>query len=179
MSRDTKVIYLSSDGSKEDVGAYAVALCPGENTYATGNGDEDRSPYKQEVLGLRMASIAARRLAEGSAWDSLFLFVSDCQAVMRAFRRDHNNLNAYNLPHLVREIQENFAAIRRTSARVRMVWVPSHGKKPCWEAPPELCTDFLRLLNDRADESGRACMERRRRGSARARRQTLLQSSSD
>ena len=48
-------VYLASDGSEDkSVGAFALALAP--FVCSAGNGDEDQTPYKQELLAFHLAA---------------------------------------------------------------------------------------------------------------------------
>ena len=62
------VVRLASDGSEDkSVGAFALALAPGNFVCSAGNGDEDQTPYKQELLGFHLAATQFRVGAFSSA----------------------------------------------------------------------------------------------------------------
>ena len=78
------VVYLASDGSEDkSVGAFALALAPGNFVCSTGNGDEDQTPYKQELLGFHLAATAVAEAASRSTWQGRAVSALDCKAALR------------------------------------------------------------------------------------------------
>ena len=162
--RDHSVIYLASDGSEEQtVGAFAIALSPGGYACATGNGDEDQTPFKQELLGFCAAASAFAAAAASCPWTGRAVFVLDCMSALNA--RHPGTREKY--PALAANIRGALRAISDCGAQISYVWVPSHGKRPSWEAPLGMCTESLRLLNKKADRAAADCRNRRLLGSAR------------
>ena len=67
--RNHDVLYLASDGSEDKtIGSFAVTVSPGEYTCAAGNGDEDQSSFKQELLAFSLAAKALDRAVQLCAW---------------------------------------------------------------------------------------------------------------
>ncbi|CAE7531982.1 unnamed protein product, partial [Symbiodinium microadriaticum] len=163
------VIYLAVDGSEKDhVGAFAVTVEPQRVTVKGSRDDEDQTPFKQEILSLRLAVQAVSSMTARVDFAGVFVFIGDCKAALRA-AEPACVADKLALPSLVRETQQAFRELDRTGVRYWVIWVPSHGKKPEWRAPEDLCGSLLRDLNDSVDCSARDAMNRRWRGSARAR----------
>ena len=77
------VAYLTSDGSEDkSVGAFALAVAP-NFVCSAGNGDEDQTPYKQELLGFHLAATAVAEAASRSTWQGRAVFALDCKAALR------------------------------------------------------------------------------------------------
>ncbi|CAE7224169.1 unnamed protein product [Symbiodinium sp. CCMP2592] len=177
--QDSPVIYLATDGSsRQVVGAYSVVSFPREAAVATGNDDEDQESFKQELLALRLAAMGAQHLVCTLGWRGLVVLVCDCQAALGVVGA-HTEDSFCELPLLAKEVRSRLASVDNVGHHLRRVWVPAHGRRPHWEAPSGLSTDLLRSLNDRADETARACMSRRLRGSARQAWWRTLESNSE
>ena len=104
-------------------------------------------PLQQELLGFHLAATAAAEAASRGTWQGRAVFALDCKAALRtptsAVARD-------KYPGLASEIR---AALTRASAvgmQLSFAWAPSHGKRPAWEAAAGMCSELLRLLNDKA-----------------------------
>ena len=166
LAEDPAVLFVASDGSEyQGVGAFSVVVHPGEFTCAMGNGDEDQSSFKQELLGFDFAAKAVCRAAAASQWARRVVFVLDCQSALSVVQRQGEGL-CYLLK-LVDSVKASLRALRDQGVAVTCVWVPSHGKRPRWQAPAGLCGDLLRALNDKADVAAGSCRKRRTAGGAR------------
>ena len=88
----------------------------------------------------------------------------DCQSALTAVLSNGDN-SVY--PVLVNSVRGALAALRRLAVQLSFVWVPSHGKRPLWEAPAGMCTETLRLLNAKVDREAAVCRQRRGQGSLR------------
>ena len=155
--RDRAVVYLATDGSEDQtVGAYAVALAPGNFSCSTGNGDEDQTPFKQEMLAFQLAAQALAKAAALNAWQAIF--VMDCKAAMSTTTSAPTRVKYPGIAAAIRAALDSVATMQ---VQCQFVWVPSHGKHANWEAPPGMSSDGLRMLNDRADKEASACRLRR------------------
>ena len=163
--RERMVLYVGSDGSEADeVGAFAVGLHPGDFVCSGGHGHEDQCAFKQEMLAFDLAARATAAAAERCAWQGRAVFVLDCQSALTAVLSNGDN-SVY--PVLVNSVRGALAALRRLAVQLNFVWVPSHGKRPLWEAPAGMCTETLRLLNAKVDREAAVCRQRRGQGSLR------------
>ena len=59
-------------------------------------------------------------------------------------------------PGLASEIRAALTRASMVGVQLSFVWVPSHGKRPAWEAPAGMCSELLRLLNNKADRAAHA-----------------------
>ena len=161
------VIHLATDGSEHcDIGAYALTVQPGGFLCALGNGEEDQSSYKQELLGFALAASAALEAARLAGWSGRIVFVVDCQAVLRVVLRRGEHFSY--LLSIINQARQALSSLEASGVQLTYVWVPSHGKRPDWEAPLGLNTDLLRSMNDRADRAAAECRARRSGGHGRA-----------
>ena len=164
---DPAVLYLATDGSEHlEVGSYAVAVHPGGFTCATGNGDEDQSSFKQELLGFDCAASALAVAVRETGWTGRVVFALDSQSALRVVLRQD-----YRFCFLLRLVERTRASLLELAAmqvQSTFVWVPSHGKRPQWQPPSGLCADRVRWLNDRADRAAADCRHRRSGGRGRA-----------
>ncbi|CAE7488209.1 unnamed protein product [Symbiodinium sp. CCMP2592] len=165
LSLDPAVLFVATDGSEDKkVGAFAVAVHPGDFVCALGTADEDQSPFKQELLGFELAAKAVLKVAARSLWARRVVFVLDCQSALTLVLQKGDSFCYYL--KIVDSIKASLRALRGHGVAVTCVWVPSHGKRPGWHAPPGLCGDLLRKLNASADEAAGACRLRRFSGGA-------------
>ncbi|CAE7528081.1 pol [Symbiodinium sp. CCMP2592] len=165
LSLDPAVLFVATDGSEDKkVGAFAVAVHPGDFVCALGTADEDQSPFKQELLGFDFAAKALLKVAARSLWARRVVFVLDCQSALTLVLQKGDSFCYYL--KIVDSIKASLRALRGHGVAVTCVWVPSHGKRPGWHAPPGLCGDLLRKLNASADEAAGACRLRRFSGGA-------------
>ena len=142
--RERMVLYVGSDGSEADeVGAFAVGLHPGDYVCSGGHGHEDQCAFKQEMLAFDLGARATAAAAERSEWSGRAIFVLDCQSALTAVL-GNGDKSVY--PVLVNSVRSALAALRRLGVQLSFVWVPSHGKRPLWEAPLGMCTETLRML---------------------------------
>ncbi|CAE7883770.1 unnamed protein product [Symbiodinium necroappetens] len=163
--RERMVLYVGSDGSEADeVGAFAVGLHPGDYVCSGGHGHEDQCAFKQEMLAFDLGARATAAAAECSEWSGRAIFVLDCQSALTAVL-GNGDKSVY--PVIVNSVRGALAALRRLGVQLSFVWVPSHGKRPLWEAPLGMCTETLRMLNARVDREAAACRQRRGQGSLR------------
>ena len=70
------------------------------------------------------------------------------------------------MPLAGRHLAQLLQALSRTSLQVQLEWVPAHGRHTAWK-PSNQNLDVLRArrLNEAADSSAKACVNRRLRGS--------------
>ena len=161
------VLHLATDGSEHlDVGSYAVAVHPGGFTCATGNGDEDQSSFKQELLGFDCAACALSAAVRDTGWTGRVVFALDSQSALRVVLRQ--DYRFCFLLRLVERIRASLLELAAMQVQLTFLWVPSHGKRPQWHPPSGLCADRLRWLNDRADRAAADCRLRRSGGRGRA-----------
>ena len=154
------VLFLATDGSEHfDVGSYAVTVHPGGYTAALGNNDEDQTAYKQELLGFCMAAKALGAAASATGWSGRAVFVLDCQSALQVVLQEGLRFNY--LLKLVEQVRLPLRDLASAGVQLQYVWVPSHGKNPSWCAPPGLCSDLLRYLNDLVDKAVADCRQRR------------------
>ena len=164
---DPAVLYLATDGSEHlEVGSYAVAVHPGGFTCATGNGDEDQSSFKQELLGFDCAASALAEAVRDTGWTGRVVFALDSQSALRVVLRQ--DCRFCFLMRVVARTRASLLELAAMQVQLTYVWVPSHGKRPQWQPPSGLCADRLRWLNDRADRAAADCRHRRSGGRGRA-----------
>ena len=132
---------------------------PGGYTAALGNNDEDQTAYKQELLGFCMAAKALGAAAYATGWSGRAVFVLDCQSALQVVLQEGLRFNY--LLKLVEQVRLPLRDLASAGVQLQYVWVPSHGKKPSWCAPPGLCSDLLRYLNDLVDKAAADCRQRR------------------
>ncbi|CAE7470983.1 unnamed protein product [Symbiodinium sp. CCMP2592] len=165
LSADPAVLFVATDGSEDkNVGTFAVAVHPGDFVCALGTAEEDQSPFKQELLGFDFAARAVVQAVARSLWARRVVFVLDCQSALSLVLQTGANFSYYL--KLVDSVQASLRVLRGRGVAVSCVWVPSHGKRPGWQAPPGLCGDFLHRLTASADEAAGECRLRRFSGGA-------------
>ena len=155
-------IYVATDGgSKDDVGAFGVVVSNADLPFASGDGSEDQSPFKQELNAIlytvKGMSQAAKRGAKGSV-----CILTDCQAAILAVHAMDGHTAC---PCLVRDIRQLLQQASHASIKHTWIWVPSHGKSPKWTPPSGHCANHLRALNAYADEVAANALNRRLQGS--------------
>ena len=69
------------------------------------------------------------------------------------------------MPLAGRHLAQLLQNLSRTSLKVQLEWVPAHGRHTAWK--PSLDVLRVRRLNEAADSSAKACVNRRLRGSLR------------
>ena len=92
--------------------------------------------------------------------------IATCLAVLRvdckaALRTPTSAVARDKYPGLASEIRAALTRASVVGVQLSFVWVPSHGKRPAWEAPAGMCSELLRLLNDKTDRAAEACRLRR------------------
>ena len=122
------MLLLATDGSEHcDVGSYAVAVHPGGFTCATGNGDEDQSSFKQELLGFDCAASALVAAVRDTGWTGRVGFALDSQSALKVvLRRTHRFCFLLGL------VERTRASLTQLQVQLTFTWVPSHGKRPKW-----------------------------------------------
>ena len=129
--------------------------------FAGGVTGEDQSPYKAELSALALLLRAARRLhLQGTLW-----VVVDCKSLLDAIA------GRGALRSLVLEVSSSVAVLASSGLRVRLEWIPSHGKPlpRHWSALSGASAARLRHLNARADRAAQRHVGRRCQTSARRR----------
>ncbi|CAE7330859.1 unnamed protein product, partial [Symbiodinium sp. CCMP2592] len=117
LMREAAVIHSATDGSEhQDIGAFAVVVQPGGYRCAIGNGEEDQTSYKQELLGLDLATRAALDAARSTGWTGRIVFVVDCQAVLRVVLRQGDHFSY--LLHIVNHRFDELSDLLRPSVMV-------------------------------------------------------------
>ncbi|CAE7401334.1 unnamed protein product [Symbiodinium microadriaticum] len=119
----------------------------------------DQTAYKQELLGFCMAAKALGAAAYATGWSGRAVFVLDCQSALQVVLQEGLRFNY--LLKLVEQVRLPLRDLASAGVQLQYVWVPSHGKKPSWCAPPGLCSDLLRYLNDLVDKAAADCRQRR------------------
>ncbi|CAE7036308.1 unnamed protein product [Symbiodinium sp. CCMP2592] len=162
---DEQDLFVATDGSSKDgVGSSGIAVQHPDSVAAFGDGLEDQSPYRMEVLALALAleAIDIARRAPKVRWRRVYLVV-DCQAAIRAIQGEQG----FDYALLLDTIRRYIKKFRDGKLEVEFVWTPSHGKQPTWAPHGGLCATQLRALNEAADKAAQASMERRWTGSHR------------
>ena len=141
------VLVLATDGSEYcDVGSYAVAVHPGGFTCATGNGDEDQSSFKQELLGFDCAASAPVAAVRDTGWAGRVVFALDSQSALKVVLRwTHRFCFLLGLV----EDEGFFDPAGYVTGAADLHVVPSHGKCAEWQRPSpgwQLCPRVLPLL---------------------------------
>ena len=112
LQQDPAVLLLASDGSEHHrVGSFAVCVQPGTYRCATGNGDEDQTAYKQELLGFEIAARALHEAAAATRWTGRVIFVLDCQSALQAVLG--RSLRFNYLLKLVEKVRNSLRALDR------------------------------------------------------------------
>ena len=117
------VIHLATDGSEHcDIGAYALTVQPGGFLCALGNGEEDQSSYKQELLGFALAASAALEATRLAGWSGRIVFVVDCQAVLRVVLRRGEHFSY--LLSIIHQARQALGSLEACGVQLTYVWVP-------------------------------------------------------
>ena len=157
-------IYVATDGgSKDDVGAFGVVVTNSDLSFASGDGSEDQSPFKQELNAILYAAKGMTQAAKRGARGHVYL-LTDCQAAILAVQTIDGHTAC---PCLVRDIRLLLQQASQAGTEHTWIWVPSHGKSPKWTPPPGHCADHLRALNAHADVAAANALSRRLQGSLR------------
>ena len=158
------VVQVATDGSAfEGIGGYAVVTSAPDGLFATGDDSEDQSAYRQEALACLALVRGLLQLAGKCSGKVQIL--CDCEAVRAGVKCPE----ASALPALMSEISCAAAALEASELRIDFIWVPSHGKRPLWEAPCGLDSAACRALNANADAAANAARAYRWQYSARRR----------
>ena len=131
--------------------------------FATGDDSEDQSAYRHNPLACLALVRGLLQLAGKCSGKVQILY--DCEAVRAGVKCPE----ASALPALMSEISCAAAALEASGLRLDFIWVPSHGKRPLWEAPCGLDSAACRALNAKADAAANAARANRWQYSARRR----------
>ena len=155
-------IAIATDGSaKNGVAAHSVVVNKCDRAFFGGNDSEDQTPFRAEMCALKLALEAVHAAVNHGARGSVILAV-DCEAALKA------RFNCPSMPLFGVRLRSLVAAIRSYGFRLTFTWVPAHNRHPEWKSPfSDFSTEQLRSLNDAADRTAKACVERRLRGSLR------------
>ena len=155
-------IVVATDGSaKDDVAGYSVVVDDPSNHFAGGDDAEDQTPFRAEVCALQLALEALRQAAASGASGHVTVVV-DCSAAL------HARVHCPSMPLAGRHLAQLLQALSRPSLKVQLEWVPAHGRHTAWKpSNPNLDVLKARRLNEAADSSAKACVNRRLRGSLR------------
>ena len=158
-------IVIATDGSaKHGVAAHSVVVNQCNHAYSGGNDSEDQTPFRAEMCALKLALEALHAAVIHGVRGSVVIAV-DCEAALKA------RFNCPSMPLFGVKLRSLVAAIRSGGVEVTFTWVPAHNRHPGWKSPcPSFSAAQLRSLNDAADRSAKACVDRRLRGSLREKR---------
>ena len=153
-------IAVATDGSSDQgVGACAIATI--HEAFVVGDGREDQTPFKYELLAIL---VLLRALMTILIPKTCKIFVlSDCQAALSAIQQPWNCC----LPSWAHETASRCEQLRSAGCQLLFQWVPSHGKQPGWRPCCPLDANQCRFLNDKADEAANRCRKERACGSQR------------
>ncbi|CAE7745015.1 L96 [Symbiodinium sp. CCMP2592] len=120
---DEQDLFVATDGSSKDgVGSSGIAVQHPDSVAAFGDGLEDQSPYRMEVLALALAlgAIDIARRAPKVRWRRVYLVV-DCQAAIRAIQGEQG----FDYALLLDTIRRYIKKFRDGKLEVEFVWTPS------------------------------------------------------
>ena len=111
---------------------------------------------------VRFSLLLKPSIRKAAAWGASghVTVVVDCSAAL------HARVHCPSMPLAGRHLAQLLQALSRTSLKVQLEWVPAHGRHTAWK-PSNQNLDVLRArrLNEAADSSAKACVNRRLRGS--------------
>ena len=151
-------IIVATDGSS-DKGVGACAVACNREVFAMGDGREDQTPFKYEMLAIL---VLLRAICQISIPETCKIFIlSDCQAALLAIQHPWN----CSLPAWAHEAASRCRQLRCAGSHLSFQWVPSHGKQPAWAPDIPLEATYCRFLNGKADEAANQCRRTRTSGS--------------
>ena len=157
-------IVIATDGSaKDDVAAYSVVVNTCDRAFFGGNDSEDQSSFRAEMCALKLALEAVLAAVNQGARGRVLAV--DCAAALKA------RFSCPSMPLFGVRLRSLATEIRSCGVELSFSWVPAHNRHPGWKSPhPEFSAEQLRLINDAADRSAKACVSRRLKGSLREKR---------
>ncbi len=160
-------IVLASDGAANphcrDLGVYAVATA---NIVVSGLVEgADGGPYAAELEGVRQTVqtlyTTALELSGIGPWRALLLV--DCQAAISFAKNAAEGKETEERAAIWLELKQHQQALRSFGVRLRIGWVPSHGKQAGWVPDFEgVSAAEARRLNKQADEVARDVLQNER-----------------
>ena len=158
---DQQNLLIATDGSSEQgIGAFAAVCQNPRLNMAGADASEDQTPFRMELLAV-LGVLEALALTEHPPRQVTILV--DCEAAIKAVCCPETSGHCL----LAAKAQQAGAAARRRGISWRLVWTPSHGKKPGWAPPLPLHAGPCRLLNQAADDCANQLRRTRLQGSER------------